>query len=164
MKTKKIVLSSIITAVSFLFLYFSAVLPAGRIALFCIASASLCIVTAECGKGYGILSGMVAAVLGLLFLPNKFIAVGFAGFFAYYPVIKLMVEGMHKLVWELILKGIIFLAVAFLGGWVVKLMGLEADLAWFLYLGAVVVGYLYDVALSMIISIYWKRIRRYRKK
>lgn len=104
MKTRNIALASIVSAIGFIFLFLAAMVPSGKLACLCIASACICVVVMESGKAWGIIAGVLIAVLGWLLVPDKMIVLLFTAFFSYYPVLKAVLEKIPNLFVGIILK------------------------------------------------------------
>lgn len=103
-KTYDLVFCSIISVLSFIALYFSAILANFSLVAFAISILILCVTVDECGPRWGLISGIVVGLLGFIFMPNKMILLPYALYFGYYPVLKLYIERINKTWIELILK------------------------------------------------------------
>ena len=88
-KTYDLVFCSIISVLSFIALYFSAILANFSLVAFAISILILCVTVDECGPRWGLISGIVVELLGFIFMPNKMILLPYALYFGYYPVLKL---------------------------------------------------------------------------
>jgi hypothetical protein len=104
----------------------------------------------------------VSAILSLLLLPQKFPAVMYAFFFGYYPIVKQKIERMRsRLVWW-VLKSVIFVAATAAMVAFTLLFTPDAPvgiLAVLFALLAFFTVFLYDVALTRVISFYVWRLR-----
>lgn len=117
------------------------------------------------GRTAGYLCWAAIALLGLILLPNKTVALLFAVFLGLYPVVKSRVEQIGSLPAEWGLKLLCFNA-AFALFWFAlrSLLGLSlpewlAGRAWLLLPGANVVFVIYDVGLSKLIALLSCRLR-----
>lgn len=162
MDTKRTARAAVMTALCFLFLYGSAVLPTAKAAAFVLASASVCITTVECGRKAALISGAAAAVLGLLLLPNKFTALAFAAFFWYYPVLKAVIETRKNLKKEILYKALLLTGAVLLAGVLWRMTG-GAALPLYIYPLGLAAGFLYDFVLTLIISAYSRYFPKHGK-
>ena len=128
------------------------------------AIASLCVVIAVCELGYkyAALSYLCISVISF-FLPIKDPALFFAGFFGYYPILKSLIERIRsKIKW--VIKGLSFAISYTLTAFVGILFLFEqteniiklALLAFPLFLA---VFFVYDYALTRLITYYCKKLR-----
>lgn len=162
-KTKKVVLSGIFSALAVLFLYGAGTLPTGRLALFCIASGLGMITTAECGWRYALAGYGATSAVALILLPDKLLVLPYLLFLGYYPVVKLGIEQFRNLGKEWILKIILFLVVSSCAvfGVVQFMPGVALPFApWLIAVAGVAVLAVYDVALSLFMQFYRERIMK----
>lgn len=163
---KKLTLSAVITAISTLFLYICCIVPSGKIALFALATAFLCITVSTCGVKYALISAAAVAGLSFIFVPNKLILIPYIILFGYYPILKLYIEKIGKLIPELLLKAICAAAALFLCMLAARLFRIEFILpfhAGIVFPAAIVIFLLYDIALSLFIAFYRQRIAKHIK-
>ncbi len=163
---RNITISAIVLAISFIFLYMSSVVPSAKLACLAVSTAGICIVIMECGKMFGLLSGIVLSVLSWIFIPDKVVVLLFVLFFSYYPLIKIIAE-QKKQITEWIIKILYFYLITGVVAILFKAMGLmpEAVIRFFEgYIGIaaitaiVLAECVFDYALSMILSFYMTRI------
>ena len=165
---KKVAFGGICTALAVVILLFSTVLPTMEYSIPAIAGLMLVPLVAEFGIRYALLGWGAASILGLLLVPNREAAVLFVCFFGIYPILKAKLETQHNPVLEWIGKFLIFNACVLVSYWlliwVLGMGELMAELSAFTYgplllllLGNVVFG-LYDLALSRLITLYFRRI------
>ena len=169
MKSKSIALSAIVTAIGFIFLFLSSVIPTGKLVCLCIATATICVVVIESGLGMGAVSGMVLGALGWLFLPDKLTVLVFSVFFVFYPVLKSLFENISNVYAGIILKICLFSVFSILAIFFGKTVGLLPEkVVGFLedgkflaavFLGIIVCFVLFDYALSRVITVYLTVIR-----
>ena len=104
----------------------------------------------------------VSAILSLLLLPQKFPAVMYAFFFGYYPIVKQKIEKMRSRLVQWSLKSLVFAAATVIMVLFVSLFTPDAPkgiLTLLFALLAFVTLFLYDVALTRVISFYVWRLR-----
>ena len=164
---KNIAISSLILAVSFIFLYLASVLPSSKLGCLCVATAGICIIIIENGAKWGFLTSIVLAVLSWFLVPDKTTSLLFIMFFSYYPLIKLFAEKRTRIS-EWIIKVLYFLIISVAGLFTLKATGLvpEKLLDYFnsiptlglLALGVITAECIFDFALSLTISYYTSNI------
>lgn len=104
----------------------------------------------------------VSAILSLLLLPQKFPAVMYAFFFGYYPIVKQKIERMRSRVTQWVLKSLIFAVATAAMVAFVSLFTPDAPVGILAALFAVLALFtlfVYDVALTRVISFYVFRLR-----
>lgn len=102
--TKKLTLSAILSAISFVTLYLSCTLNVATLALLGVSTCLSYMTFNFCGKRYGSLHYIVVSILGLLLLPFGAPLLAYVAFLGYYPLIKALVKNVF-------IRIIIFLAV-----------------------------------------------------
>ena len=157
---RTVALSAVLTALSLIVLYIAALAPSGRMGL----TAAAGLFPAAAVVCYG-----GTAVLALLFLNDKGLALLYLVFFGLYPMLKGLVEQMRRLLFELLLKLAFFNVV-------LTLLLLAASgvlfsvIAWgnlpmgVLYMAGNAVFLIYDFGFSKIIGFYTQRVDRVLRK
>lgn len=164
MKTKTVALGGLLLALSMVLLYTAALLPSMRLTLHGAASFLVALMIIERGVKAGWLFYAASSVLGLILIPDKLGFMMYVLCFGLYGLAKYYIERLHKRPLEIILK------LLFLNGMLALLfflfkeaflgdisMGDRPVYLVFLLLEAVFI--LYDIAFSMVISVYLKRRR-----
>lgn len=169
MKTRNIALSSIVSAIGFIFLFLAAIVPSGKLVCLCISTACLCVVVIECGRLFGLIAAVLTALLGWIFVPDKMTVLLFTAFFSYYPVIKAVLEKIPNLALGTILKLCFFMIIIGSALGIFKYLDFVPEkLLMYIedgkFLSAIIVGgaaclLLFDYALSRVIMIYLNVIR-----
>ncbi len=163
--TKKLSLAAVLSAVMLLFLYLVCVLPTGRIFIFCLATAPICILMLEAGTRFSICAYVAVSLLALVLLPNKNIALLYALFMGYYPILKCYIEKWNRLLGEWIIKLAVFVLAMIAGSFFCRVYGIPIGVMhWYSYLLLAAVCVVYDIALSYFIQFYRHRIEPYIKK
>jgi len=102
--TKKISVSAIMTSLTLVFLFGSAYVPTGKIALLALTSMCMLVTVCECGIKFSWLQYVATSLLALLFIPSKGQVFLFIGIIGYYPILKLHIESIKNLKLEWIVK------------------------------------------------------------
>lgn len=108
MKSGKISVGGMLTALSLLLLYISSAAPSAKLALLAAASYCIGLCAVYAGVKYAACAYAAVSLLGFLIVPNKAYAVTFFVFFGNYPIIKLYIEKLDKLWLEWIIKIVAF--------------------------------------------------------
>ncbi len=164
--SRKIAFTALFSALGTVALFLTTVLPSGTIALLCASSGFVAFTVLECGMGYGILGYVVISALGFLLVPDKTITLWeFILLLGYYPVVKCLIERLDKLWLEWSLKLVFFWIASSILLWLFKAVLMipvvTAFSVWLYPIAGVVLLCIYDYALSMILSYYNNRLRRY---
>jgi hypothetical protein len=102
--SRKIAFTGILTGLAVIFLYFSAVMPTGKLTLYFLASVPVSIAIVEFGAGAGISVYFAACILYSLVVGNIFTIAPFVFFFGHYPIFKYLIEKKRKAAVEIMLK------------------------------------------------------------
>ena len=111
----------------------------------------------------------VAGALGLLLLPDKFIAGLYLMALGLYPVLKSAIEQLRCLVLEWLLKllffnGILTLLITLFRGVFLPILPSVMSKGWILYAAGNVVFILYDLALSGLLTTAARRLKKGLRK
>lgn len=107
-KTGGIALGSILAAGSLAVLMLACMAPTGRLGLTAVAGLFPMVGVLAAGRTVGLMCWAAAALLGLLLLPDKSLALLYLLFLGIYPVIKERLEGLPSVPAEWVLKLIFF--------------------------------------------------------
>lgn len=172
-QSSKTALCGIIAAISVALMFLVSIIPFLTYALPALTGAFVILITIEIDKKWAFLTYAVTSVLSLLLVPNKEVAMLFASFFGYYPILKAVFESKLPRVLEYIAKVVLFNATMVLSYVVmIKFMGISFDDVYELGKFAVpillILGtatfLMYDLALTRLIRVYlikWQK--RFRK-
>lgn len=171
--TFKITLGGIVAALSIVIMFLSGVIPIGTYALPALAGILLIAVVIEAGRSFA--AAVFAAVVLLSFFvsPDKETALCYAIFFGYYPILKSIFESINNKALQIILKLLVFNTAALASYFIaVNLLSVPADTFYIgklnlpLLLLAVgnIMFIVYDFALTLLISTYFKRLRKIFQK
>lgn len=160
---KALTRSALSAAAGTVILALASVLPWGRLILLFAAAVGVIFVRVSCSCAWAVGCYAVTSVLGLILLPVKSPAILYAGFFGYYPLVKLFAErlGGKKLRWgvKIIVFNAALTAFYFLARAVfADVIGNTPMPLWLLWAAANGAFILYDLALSQLILYYLRTI------
>lgn len=165
-RTKVITFSSMLIALTVIFMYIGTIFPSGRIGF--MAVASLFAVAAVIQYGFATAAGVfvVSAILGFLIIPDKTPILFYILFFGYYPIVKSVSERLKNSVIGWIIKLIVFnIALTVMFSFFRELLMLsflkkltDTALGVVIYIVFNAVFVLYDIGLSRLIGLYMVRI------
>lgn len=167
MKAKVISLSSILIALSIIFLYISSILPTNKLTFLTLASCLIPVAIVTLSSKSAILIYFGVSILGLIFIPYNTILI-YILFFGIYGIVKNFIEKKRNLFQEIILKIIFFNIMLIISSTIFKLLignaiflsNIPIILIWLL---AQIVFLVYDYALTIVISFYLNNILKYIK-
>lgn len=160
--TKKLTLTSVFCALAVILIVGSSIIPLGDGILFVIGSAMMCAVVCECGVRYSAVGFVATALLTSILSADKTVALLFVGFTGWYPIAKLYIERIRNLRKEIILKLIIGLIVSLIFYFGGKIFNITVGWYWILLGTLATVSY--DYLLTMMIQIYYDKIRKHIKR
>lgn len=163
-KTFRLTFSALMAALSLALLCLSAILPTGHWGV--AAAAGLFPAAAVCTVGLwgGVGCYVAVALLGLLLVPDRLIALLYALFFGLYPVIKSPMERIKNRLLSLAVKLVFFNVIltlfdlAFSQLFLPALPQIVEGKVWLLYLAGNVIFLVYDLGLTKLIAFYQTRI------
>ena len=143
-------------------LHLGSVLPTARMALLCLATLGVVFIATSCRYGWAWGCYLVTATAALLLLPEKTLAVIYAAFFGYYPILKLRLEriGNAGLRWILKLAAfnaamiVLYAAYKTIFSYLVSV----SLPVWILWIAANAAFAAYDYALGQLILYYLRKI------
>ena len=106
--TRKISFAALLTALTIIFLYASALFPSGQLGFIAAASLFTAAAIIETGISGGLIVFLGSSILAELLLPNKGLLLLYILFFGYYPIVKSLVEKLGSMLLEWVLKLVIF--------------------------------------------------------
>ena len=166
--TKRISFAALLTALTVIFLYASALFPSGQLGFIAAASLFTAAAVIETGIGGGVIVFLGSSILAELMLPNKGLLLLYILFFGYYPIVKSLIEKLNALFLELLLKTVVF-NIALSVVWFVLpniIFGVSIpDInAILLYAAGNIVFAVFDFGLSKLIWFYIERVSRSVRK
>ena len=164
-RTRKLTLSAMISALCVACMALSLLIPRVTLGVTALAGIFPAVVVLSCGYGWAAGASIVAAILGLLLLPEKTAPLWFVFFFGHYPIWKALIEGLQTrlskpwLGWLLKLLGFAacaaLLLLAFRGVFTAALpeqvLGMRFG-PWLLAVGLTAAFVFYDIAFSGLIT------------
>ncbi len=172
-QSSKCAIGGIVSALSLVLLISVAIVPFLTYALPAAAGLLIIFVVVEIDKKWAFGVYATVAILGMILVPEKEVAVMYLAFFGYYPILKAIIESKFPLVIEWIIKVASFVA-AIAGSYylMMKFMGVTIDeveewgnAAYFILLGMGTVAFIiYDIALSKMIILYLKKWQKHFKR
>lgn len=157
--SKKIALTSILSALSVIFLYILSIIPTARLATYVLIVCMGCVITIECGIKHSLLGFIVTSLLSFFIIPEKIILIPYILFLGYYPILKLFIERINKLWIEIVIKLILGSLISTVIFYILGLLDFNIPIPTYILIPcAVVVFIIFDVALSLFIKIYREQI------
>ncbi|MCI6925521.1 hypothetical protein [Butyricicoccus porcorum] len=103
-KTKTLTFCAMMTALGILFLMMGSMMPGMWVAFTAIAGVVAALTVVQGNLAYGLLTVIATALLSALIVPAKEIALLYAAFFGPYTLVKNLIERLHNLPLEWVLK------------------------------------------------------------
>ena len=172
-QSSKCAIGGIVSALSLVLMISVAVIPFLTYALPAVAGTLIIFIVCEIDKKWAFGVYCTVAILGMLLVPDKEVAVMYLAFFGYYPILKALIESKFPLVIEWIIKVGAF-AATMAGSYflMIKFMGVTIDeteewgmMAYPILLGMGTFAFvLYDIALTKMITLYIKKWQKHFKR
>ncbi|MCD8356336.1 MAG: hypothetical protein LUE11_07175 [Clostridia bacterium] len=162
-KTKKLTFGAVMTAVGVLLLLLGSSMPGMRIACSAIAGVIIAIIVMRCGLLYALLGVIATVLLSFLVVPAKEIVLVYSVFFGPYALVKNLIERLHKLLLEWLIKllycGVVaVLLLRFSDKVLAMVPAVMAAHVW-MYLPAVLILFaVYDIVFSKLIVYLFQRL------
>ena len=171
--SKRIAYGGIFSALSILLLYFTAVVPSGRLGAYALCSIPIALTIIELGVSTGLLVYISVSILSFLLIGNIGDIIPYILFFGHYAIFKYYIEKGKNIAVELLLKFLVFngsLALTFLI--FTKLFSIvpiglvtSTPLMTLLILAAAqIVFFIYDYIFSRILAFYLEKRNNYLKR
>lgn len=173
----RIALGGIVSSLCLLCMFLTGVFPLLMYALPAVAGVLMIIIVLDVGRRWAYTTYASVSLLSLLIAPDKEAAMMFIGFFGFYPILKSSLEKIKPIVFEYILKFIVFNVAIITSYYVITFVfGITDMLEEFgdygKYGALIILGIgnivfiVYDIALTRLISSYinWFRPKILRKK
>lgn len=163
-KSKVMALGGVLAVLCIFSLYFAVYLPTNRLFFYGVSSIFCSVVLIESGVKWTWIFYGATSILAFLIVPDKIGLVPYVIFFGVYGIVKYYIEGIRKLPIELALKGIFFITSALVTIVIVKEV-FVADIysklpLWAIYIGGLLVFYIYDYVYSQFIVYYETKLRK----
>lgn len=165
----RLALCAMLTALSLVCLTIATAAPSGRLGLTALAGLFPAAAVVSYGLPAGFLCYVGTALLALLFLADKAVALLYVLFLGIYPMVKGLAERLRSVVVELVLKLGFFnlmFTVALYGfsGFLTGLLFFSGQSLPLFYLFGNVIFLLYDFGFSQVIEFYRRRIDKVLRK
>ena len=160
--TKSIALSGMMSALCFVVMYIAAVTEVLDLSGMVLCSMIIIVAVIEIGRYYPWLIWAVTGVLCMLLIPKKDVALEFVLFGGIYPMLKSYFEKLPTVLsWAV---KILFFNAVFTGWFMLSkfifMIDVDLTLGVIAYLAANVFFVLSDIAFTMMISLYFSKIRK----
>ena len=175
-QSSKCALGGIVAALSLVMMISVAIIPFLTYALHAAAVMLIVFMVIETDKKWAFGVYCTVAILGMLLVPDKEVAVMYLAFFGYYPILKSLIEAKVPTVLGWITKVLTFVSTMVVSYYLmIKLMGVTIDetedfgmMAYPILLGMGTFAFvMYDIALTKMITLYlmrWQKLfKRYFK-
>jgi len=167
-KTRALALTALSVAGAVVVLYMGTFLPTMRLSMAAVAALFVAVCVMEGGLRYGIFCFAATAILGLLIVPDRSLALLYLTFFGAYPLVKSIAERQKSNVIAWVVKLAVFLVVLTLYMTLLRALILDGilDEGWALpvvYGGGLIVFIVYDIGMSKLIGFYLARIHKHRE-
>ncbi len=172
-QSSKCAIGGIVAALSLVLMISVAVIPFLTYALPALAGALIIFIVVEIDKKWAFGVYATVAILGMILVPDKEVAVMYLALFGYYPIFKALIESKFPVVIEWIIK-ILSFVLTMAGSYylMMKFMGVTIDeteewgvMAYPILLGMGTFAFiLYDIALTKMISLYIHRWQKHFKR
>lgn len=162
-KTKILTFCAMMTALSLLCLIMASAMPGMRLAFTAIAGVVAALTVVQGNLKYGLFTVVATAILSVLIVPAKEIALLYAVFFGPYTLVKNLIERLHNLILEWVLK-LIFCAVVaallfvFADSVLAMVPAVLAGQIWLFLPAVLVVFAAYDIVFSKLIVYVFERM------
>ena len=175
-QSSKCAIGGIVAAVSLVLMISVAIIPFLTYALPAVAGLFIVFIVIEIDKKWAFGVYCTVAILGMLLVPDKEVAVMYLAFFGYYPILKSLIEAKTPAALGWIIKVLTFVSTMAVSYYLmIKLMGVTIDetedfgvMAYPILLGMGTVAFvMYDIALTKMLTLYlmkWQKLfKRYFK-
>ena len=158
-KSKALAYGALSVSVAVVLLYLGSFMPTARLALLCISSLGVVLMQLRFNRGKALTAFAATAVLALLLLPDKSMALSYVLLPGWYPLIKLRLERLASPLLrfgaKLLTANLVLLPALILG------RNYLADVPfalWQIFVGCELMFLIYDYALTQIILLYMRKI------
>lgn len=166
--TFRVAFCGLITALSFVLMLLTSLIPVGTFAFPCLAGVLLVAVVIEFGWKWAIAAFAAVSILSALFAGDKEAAVYFIAFFGFYPILKSGIERLRSKALQYIIKYAVF-TVCIVGAFLVtKFVLLIPDdeftimgvyIPWMFLIVGEAAFIVYDLFVTIIVTNYLVRVR-----
>lgn len=162
MKAKDMALGGILVALTIVTLYLTLLIPTNTIAIMTLSSLYVPICLIRSNVKTSIFVYVASTIVSFFILPINY-SLMYALFFGVYGLVKHFVERMNKMTTEIAVKLIFFNVALTIGIAALNLFGVKLDMKFslgFMYILAQPIFLVYDYALSVLITMYYKKFHK----
>ena len=172
-QSSKCALGGIVAALSLVMMISVAIIPFLTYALPAAAGMLIVFMVVETDKKWAFGVYCTVAILGMLLVPDKEVAVMYLAFFGYYPILKSLIEAKIPTALGWIIKVLTFVSTMVVSYYLmIKLMGVTIDetedfgmMAYPILLGMGTLAFvMYDIALTKMITLYMMKWQKHFKR
>ncbi len=161
--SSQVALGGVMAALALVLIYLASVIPTAQIGVAAVAGLCPLVVVVAGSFPAGFLSYAASGILALLLVPSKSCAVMYAILLGLYPVLKGLIERLHNIVLELLIKLVYFNIVMTVMWFVFAAMILPMlpellNVAVWFYIVGNIVFLIYDYGVSKLITAFGPRI------
>ena len=163
--TKKLTLSSILTALGAIIMALGAMFEVLDLSVCALASLIIVFIYLEIGSPYTWLTWLATSLITFLIFPVKTVWLNYFLIFGIYPILKAYIEKLPRAIWlllKLAYANAIFVAMFFLMELIFGVPLFEKDVLWLkaaLYVVINIAFIAYDLFITMAVRVYFGRIR-----
>lgn len=165
--TRRMALTGILGALAVVTVFLAAVMPTGRLSLYCLSSFYVSVVIMEYRTGSGWLFYVATSLLSLIVVPDKISVIPYLLFFGVYGIVKWYAERIRKLGIEIALKLLYFnvsVGICYILAKEVLFSDVSIPAQWWALIAILEAVFLiYDYVYTLFIKYYNDRLRRLLK-
>lgn len=166
-QTRALAVSAMTAALCVLLLFLGNLTQVADVSFAALSTLLIWFLYLEYGKGFALGAYLTASLLSLLLLPNKSAALLFAGFFGWYPLLKLPLErlpGVFAFLCKFLAVNAVCVTLSLLFGGILGLEGYSPLLLLLLLALYDLAFILFDIAIGKFVYFYVEKLRKYLVK
>lgn len=166
-QTRALAVSAMTAALCVLLLFLGNLTQVADVSFAALSTLLIWFLYLEYGKGFALGAYLTASLLSLLLLPNKSAALLFAGFFGWYPLLKLPLErlpGVFAFLCKFLAVNAVCVTLSLLFGGILGLEGYSPLLLLLLLALYDLAFILFDIAMGKFVYFYVEKLRKYLVK
>ena len=163
-QTRALAVSAMTAALCVLFLFLGNLTQIADVSFAALSTLLIWFLYLEYGKGFALGAYLTASLLSLLLLPNKSAALLFAGFFGWYPLLKLSFErlpGVFAFLCKFLAVNAVCVTLSLLFGGILGLGGYSPLLLLLLLALYDLAFVLFDIAMGKFVYFYVEKLRKH---
>lgn len=166
-QTRALAVSAMTAALCVLLLFLGNLTQVADVSFAALSTLLIWFLYLEYGKGFALGAYLTVSLLSLLLLPNKSAALLFAGFFGWYPLLKLPLErlpGVFAFLCKFLAVNAVCVTLSLLFGGILGLEGYSPLLLLLLLALYDLAFILFDIAMGKFVYFYVEKLRKYLVK